>query len=354
MTHESANWNGEGKAKKVEVVQKLLILSGLPGSGKTRFAGQWVDEAPAMRGRINYDDLRLKMYGRDWRFNRKEEDAMKAEAVGRFHDLVHLGADIVIDNCNLTPRARGVWENLAKGYAMEVELIDFDTPVATCIKNDATREGRARVGRAVIERMALFNGYLDFSDRTLYPRDFIIVDMDGTISNCDARRKVAFEGPTVHKQIKHHEAPGIGTITMDCPQKDVVTDKYCNACGGSAKRNWPLFYKGVENDPVIEPISRLVRILTNEYDILVVSGRPTDDAGLGTDQFLRNRGWYANVKHLFMRQGGDYRPDFIIKEEILECLPKERIKYVLDDRQQVVDMWRKNGLTCLQVADGQF
>jgi len=27
---------------------------------------------------------------------------------------------------------------------------------------------------------------------------------------------------------------------------------------------------------------------------------------------------------------------------------------VFDDRQQVVDMWRQNDLTCFQVADGNF
>jgi hypothetical protein len=28
--------------------------------------------------------------------------------------------------------------------------------------------------------------------------------------------------------------------------------------------------------------------------------------------------------------------------------------YAVDDRQRVVDMWRSNGLTCLQVAEGNF
>jgi hypothetical protein len=27
---------------------------------------------------------------------------------------------------------------------------------------------------------------------------------------------------------------------------------------------------------------------------------------------------------------------------------------VVDDRQKVVDMWRENGLTCFQVAPGDF
>ena len=33
---------------------------------------------------------------------------------------------------------------------------------------------------------------------------------------------------------------------------------------------------------------------------------------------------------------------------------KYRVLFVLDDRNQVVDMWRDIGLTCLQVADGNF
>jgi len=33
---------------------------------------------------------------------------------------------------------------------------------------------------------------------------------------------------------------------------------------------------------------------------------------------------------------------------------KDDIFAVFDDRNQVVDMWRKNGLTTFQVADGDF
>jgi hypothetical protein len=57
-----------------------------------------------------------------------------------------------------------------------------------------------------------------------------------------------------------------------------------------------------------------------------------------------------HYRHLFMRRAGDSRPDQVIKREILDLIPKDRVAYVLDDRQQVVDMWRAQGLTCLQVA----
>ena len=51
-------------------------------------------------------------------------------------------------------------------------------------------------------------------------------------------------------------------------------------------------------------------------------------------------------------------PDHQIKQEmldeILKTVDKKNIMYAVDDRQRVVDMWRSNGLTCLQVAEGYF
>ena len=38
----------------------------------------------------------------------------------------------------------------------------------------------------------------------------------------------------------------------------------------------------------------------------------------------------------------------------LEGLDKDDVFAVFDDRNQVVDMWRSNGLTCFQVAKGDF
>jgi len=60
---------------------------------------------------------------------------------------------------------------------------------------------------------------------------------------------------------------------------------------------------------------------------------------------------------LFMRESEDYRKDSIVKHEIYHtCIEgKWDILFVLDDRTQVVDMWRNSvGLTCLQVAEGNF
>ena len=59
-----------------------------------------------------------------------------------------------------------------------------------------------------------------------------------------------------------------------------------------------------------------------------------------------------------MRSAGDRRHDHIIKREWLhkfrEENPKKVIKGVFEDRSQVVDMWREEGLICYQVAPGDF
>lgn len=57
-----------------------------------------------------------------------------------------------------------------------------------------------------------------------------------------------------------------------------------------------------------------------------------------------------------MRPEGDERKDSIVKQEIYEKYIKDRynVRFVLDDRNQVVDMWREVGLKVLQVAPGDF
>lgn len=60
--------------------------------------------------------------------------------------------------------------------------------------------------------------------------------------------------------------------------------------------------------------------------------------------------------HLAMRPKDDYRPDDQIKLEIFDRDIRHHYHVVaaFDDRNRVVDLWRKLGITCLQVAPGDF
>ena len=65
---------------------------------------------------------------------------------------------------------------------------------------------------------------------------------------------------------------------------------------------------------------------------------------------------YIEYDLLAMRKAGDTRKDSIIKKEMFEEYVEDKYKilFVLDDRNQVVEFWRSLGLTCLQVAEGDF
>ena len=59
---------------------------------------------------------------------------------------------------------------------------------------------------------------------------------------------------------------------------------------------------------------------------------------------------------LFMRPADVYNRDDEIKYQIYHDFIKDEyeVLFVLDDRNQVVDMWRNIGLPCFQVAPGDF
>lgn len=100
-------------------------------------------------------------------------------------------------------------------------------------------------------------------------------------------------------------------------------------------------------------LNEVVAGIIKDKTVILVSGRE-GKYRVPTLKFLDNNG--INYFRLFMRQTGDNRKDSIIKQEIYEKFIKDSydIEFVLDDRNQVVEMWRSLGLTCLQVADGNF
>jgi hypothetical protein len=129
------------------------------------------------------------------------------------------------------------------------------------------------------------------------------------------------------------------------------------------KPDWDAFFAGVKHDTVNEPVAEILyQFITTElgswqYKIVFCSGRP-ERCRADTREWLRTHleGWADwDDCDLYMRQDGDFRRDDIVKQEILDKhIKRNCVLFCLDDRQSVVDMWRRNGLTCLQVADGNF
>ncbi len=114
-------------------------------------------------------------------------------------------------------------------------------------------------------------------------------------------------------------------------------------------------------------IIRLVRmVLEGNLFPIFVSGRPSTCAD-DTKQWLHEHvfaalgpwRWIENSHYdLIMRDPeiDGYKKDYIVKERLYRehIEPHYNVIFVLDDRTQVVNMWRSLGLDCLQVAPGDF
>lgn len=121
------------------------------------------------------------------------------------------------------------------------------------------------------------------------------------------------------------------------------------------KPDWKAFNDKMGDDTPNAPVVALYKTLwdSGQYDIILTSGRSDSDRKI-TEQWLV---WnHIPFDRLEMRKDKDNRADYIIKQEMLDMLLKEgkEILFAVDDRQQVVDMWRKNGIACLQCDVGDF
>ncbi len=146
----------------------------------------------------------------------------------------------------------------------------------------------------------------------------IIFDIDGTLANCEHR--------------VHHVTNG--------------------------NKNWPDFNLGMALDTPNFEIIFLLKLLSQYFTVFIVSGREELYRDI-TETWLKN---IANIDHgkhyktLYLRPTKDNRGDETIKKELLVQIRSNGYEplIVFDDRNKVVDMWRANGIRCLQVQPGDF
>lgn len=293
------------------------MLRGLPASGKSTWAKEQVDKGGGKVKRINKDDLRAMVDNGKWsKGNERDILDIRDRVISYF--LV-LGKTVIVDDTNLDPKHEKSLREIADTFnaeftrgnfddhrtAVEFEIKDFDTDVDECILRDAGRPNP--VGKKVI---------LDMYNRYILPKqpkfdydaqlDFIyLCDIDGTIALHNGRS----------------------------PYDETLVSK---------------------DEPNI-PVARTIVSLVNAGCIIAfVSGR---HEGYRTDTSNWITKW-LNIKDpvIFMRKDEDMRADYIVKKELYEenIKGKYNVVAIFDDREQVVKMWRKLGLTVFQVAEGKF
>jgi predicted kinase len=291
-------------------MRKIILTKGLPGSGKTTWAKRYQQDNQNTV-LINKDDLRGMLHQNVFSKGREAfvieiRNAIVIRALQEGHD-------VIIHDTNLAPKHEAAMQEMTKlpefKGKVEVVIEDFThIPLETCIKQDLKRH--SSVGEKVIRQM--YNQFLvpppASIEYVIGLPNAIVCDIDGTL-----------------------------------------------ALFGDANPYDRNFLEDRLNIPVA---NILIAIRRNfNQSIILVSGRK--------DKFLeQTHEWLKRNKvpydRLYMRKTlpeGELDPkDVIVKEEIYNEYLKGKfnVLFVLDDRNQVVDFWRSQGLTCLQVAAGDF
>lgn len=298
-------------------MSELLVLRGLPGSGKSTYA---VSLSKNGYVRLSRDDMRLAMFGKYTGLTFTQENIITDIERREAKELLKAGHDVVIDAMNIRPRYVRDWRKLALSVGAQFSVREFDTDLETCIARDAIRE--RTVGAEVIRDMA----------RKFMPKGkFIPV------------------GDEPEDIVPDTYIPVSGT------PKAVLVDIDGTVASMKGVRN-PHDYHLVSNDKPVRVIVDLVKMIrSNGFKIVFLSGR-TDRCRDDTQRWLSRHIGHKHSEPLFMRKDGDMRKDSIVKRELFDEYVRNQydVQFVLDDRDQVVKGWRALGLVCLQVADGSF
>lgn len=292
---------------------KLLMLRGIPGSGKTTYARDLVEKMGYVR--VNKDDLR-KMLHNGQHSQSKEEMVLEIRDLIVTHALKE-GKNVVVDDTNIHPKHEKqlaqIAFDLSKTKKVSFKVFDdfLKTPVEQCIENDLKRFDS--VGEQVIrkmhrEAMRYYPDLFPQQPKAVYPRDnalldCIIVDLDGTLA-----------------------------LMKDRNPYDAST---------------------CENDEVNQAVAKVIRGVAMEHKVFFMSGR-SDKYREQTERWLANNALMFGP--VYMRKEGDFRKDYIVKKELFDehIRGKYNVSFVLDDRTSVVNMWRELGLNTFQVAPGDF
>lgn len=303
-------------------MNQLIITRGLPGAGKTTFARAWVKEDPGHRARVNRDDLRAMLHDSTF-IKGVTEQVVIAARDSLIMTLLGRGLDVISDDTNLPQRTARDLRNLATRAGAGFDVKDLtDVDIDTCHVRNGEREDKPPVPDEAIEDMYTryvkgrtwplpwpqepegsspeVNTYVN--DSSLPPA--IVIDIDGTVALKGAR-------DPFDESLVHQDRPNAAVITV-------------------------------------------VRHLVDQgFHPVFLSGR-SDGCFAATAKWLNKH----VVKHfdLYMRKAGDYRKDCHMKMELFDKHVRDQynVLCVFDDRNQVVDMWRDLGLTCMQVAEGDF
>lgn len=272
--------------------RKLVMLRGLPGSGKSTYAKKYAEDVENS-ARINFDLLREMLHFGVHSSGREKLVKQVASAVAKA--LFDGGSRVVVmDNTGLSKSQIDLCTQIAADNKAELEVEDFTgVDINVCINRDLKRGDKA-VGEKVIRKF--WNDYLrppnGHAGHDLSLPQCVIVDLDGTVFDHGGGRS-PYDGDKVY------------------------------------------------DDEVRDHVATVVRLLAADgIRVVFVSGR--EDIGKCRSETIRcieDKLFGVDRYELYMRNSGDHRKDYVVKAELYDKCIKGRydVFAVMDDRASVVE-----------------
>jgi len=120
-------------------------------------------------------------------------------------------------------------------------------------------------------------------------------------------------------------------------------------------KNWAAWNAAMDRDTVHEDVKWMLDSFHNRHDtsIIICSGRGSEHREI-TEQWLEH--YFIHYDALYMRAVKDNRKDSIVKVELLNDIQRDYGWPFIwfDDRDQVVNAIREQGIRVCQVAPGNF
>lgn len=322
-------------------MRTIILTRGLPASGKSTWARGELRAHPERWVRVNNDDIIDMLYGQAVSHTPETGKVLEELRESVIRTALRKGRDVIVDNTHLSGRSIKAVCDIAQSVGdVLVTVKTFPEKLDVCIARDAARP--KPVGAPVIEGMwkkyGLKNGFSRAEDRYFEPivegptavqdpklPEAIIVDLDGTAALIGDRN------PYDASRCDEVDLPNVPVIETALTMHLHRGTKIVFVSGRDEK------YR----DPTVRFIEKHFRVRTPE---------PCD----GSEPSLTT---VTIPYELHMRPAGDTRKDTLIKKEIYEreVKGKVRVLFVLDDRDVVVAMWRKElGLSVFQVNYGCF
>ncbi len=307
---------------------KIIILIGISGSGKSTFAKDYVKNNKNSVI-ISRDTIRMALFGfNEETYNEyyKNDTTEREKIVTHFFNAqvwnaLENGLDVVVDNTHLSTSYIYAY----KQFGVKLEICIFNENIDVCIQRDFERV--KCVGADVVNKQHKQFQKLLSSNFEEDIKNFN-QEISDIFENC---KKAEFDSEK-----------------LDC----VVVDIDGCMAHTNGKRS-PFDYSKVGVDDVDELLLYIIKVL--DFDNLVIIFCTGRDEVCRTDTIK----WFQKHKipfdGLFMRKEGDKRKDNVVKPELWGEIQKEfNIKFIIEDRMRNVKVARKLGYVVHHVAEGNF